>query len=60
MSLLSGHKLSLLNHPKRIVIAATDGLGQSLVSLNELYRHKAYLRVTIISNFVSIYKDLYQ
>jgi hypothetical protein len=57
MSLLYGPELELFNHPKQFIIAAIKGLGQSLVSLNELHRHIAYLKVTIlISNFVSIYK----
>jgi hypothetical protein len=61
MSLLPGPLLVLLNHPKQFVITAIEGLGQSLVFLNELHRDNVYLRITIlISNFVSIYKDLYQ
>ena len=61
MSLLPGPSLALLNHPKQFVRAAIEGLGEGLVFLNELHRHNAYLRVTIlILNFVSIYKVLYQ
>jgi hypothetical protein len=52
MSLLSGPLIALLNHPKQFVIAAIEGLGQSLAFLNELHRHNAYLNVPIlISNF---------
>ena len=41
MSLLSGPLIALLNHPKQFVIAAIEGLGQSLAFLNELHRHNA-------------------
>jgi hypothetical protein len=40
-------------------MAATEGLGQSLVSLNELHKHHASLRVTILISNLYQYTKTY-
>ena len=50
-------------------MSVIEGMGLSIVFLNELHRHNAYLRaetyiyyvvIKLILNIVSIYRDLYQ